>query len=149
MSMSLAFAVRRLDIPRTIDSVSTAGLGAEYERSPHARQVSYPGRMDVSGKDRTGIAFNQDSGDVVIKGPGSEMTMTDQGIHMEGSIINNDMNRKSLFNENPLGYIIPETIVTFPVSFKYMPSLNIIDNIGSMMQTLNDVKSLIKSARDL
>jgi len=149
MPFSIAILIPKEDEPNLIDSTSIASMTADYLRDNEERQRVYFGRTSGEAHQRTGLVFNQDSGTVLLKGPASEISLTEKGVFIDGPLQNNDMEQKGMFGQNPLSFLIPETIVSFPVSMKFLPNLNFMANIGQMAELLSSARSLLKALNEL
>jgi hypothetical protein len=149
MPFSMALTVPAEETPHLIDSTGTSAMQGGYIRDGEAQQRVYPGKTDGDSSGRSGLVFNEDSGSVLLKGAYNEITLDKGGISFNGPLLHNDMQRRGIFAENPLSYVIPETIVTFPVSQKYFPDPSMIEQVGSWLSLLNDARSIIKAIKDL
>jgi len=149
MPFSIAFLIPKIEEPNLVDSTSTAAMTTDYLRDNEERQRVYYGRTEGDPSQRTGLVFNQDSGTVLLKGPGSEISLTESGVFIDGSIQNHQMEQKGLFEQNPLSFIIPETIVSFPASMKFLPNLNFIAQIGPMSELILSARSLLSAIDEL
>ena len=112
-------------------------------------QKIYEGRKSDAAHERTGLVFNNKSGGVLLKGPGSEILLSDEGIHIDGPIHNHDLTQKGIFEENPLAFIVPDTIVTFPVAMKFLPDLDKIASIGELVADLESIGSIISAVNEI
>jgi len=150
MGTSLAFLVPRQTEPVMSASTSTSALSAGFIQDNQDRVINYPGRMEnVEAPDRTGLTMGLDSGHVLLKGPGSEIAMTEKGTQIDGPIINQDMEKKGLFSQNPLSFLIPETIVSFPASMKFLPDLKTLESIGMAINGISALRQMISAFKKL
>ncbi|MGD9697417.1 hypothetical protein [Acinetobacter sp.] len=143
MPISISFLIPRLDRPASLDGAGLGTLTSNYLRDDREYQRIYHGRRSEDAGERTGLAFNEKSGSVLLKGPGPEIAIDEGGVHITGTVNNHDMDSKGIFAQNPLSFLIPETIVTFPISMKFLPDLQKISNIGQMLSNLDLVRSTI------
>jgi len=87
--------------------------------------------------DNIGIFITDNS--VVLKSAGGSIILGPDGISLLGQRTETTTTGTfGVMQKNPLGTIIPETMMTFPASIKYIPNLDMIISIG------NNVNKMVK-----
>jgi len=149
LGVSIAFLVPKIEFDHLVDPSTSAALGSDYMRNNQERLRIYHGRRSSDPVMRTGLVFNEDSGDALLKGPESEIIMDNKGTHFTGQLHNREMDERGLFAQNPISFLIPETMVTFPGALKHLPNFNKFIELGSMLLELNSLRNIIQSLSEL
>lgn len=98
--------------------------------------------------DNIGIFITDNS--VVLKSLGGSIILGPDGISLLGQRTETQTTGTfGVMQKNPLGTIVPETMMTFPASIKYIPNLDMIASIGNTvnrMVVLSETMGTVTSA---
>jgi hypothetical protein len=109
-------------------------------------------RTDTTVNEKVGeeIILTKDA--TIIRGPFSQLQL-DKGIDIQAqSQSTTAVDDKKMVNENTISHFLPETLVTWPGSMKWLPALDMIINIGwklaNFLMIIRTTMSLVKQSNN-